>query len=153
MSNATLGEKRDCSACGAKYYDLKKTPPVCPKCGATYQAPKESSRSRKVAAPKVAAKPVKKMAKILPLADAGEEIDLDVFSDAEIDDDVAEDIESIEDIEGDVASISELEDREIVEDRVNGDDADDDMLIDEISGGDVLVDSVSETEEEDEEDE
>jgi hypothetical protein len=31
---ADLGKKHECSACGAKYYDLGKPEPLCPKCGA-----------------------------------------------------------------------------------------------------------------------
>jgi len=34
-----LGTKRRCPACGAKYYDLGRSPPVCSRCGATH-APK-----------------------------------------------------------------------------------------------------------------
>jgi exodeoxyribonuclease V len=30
-----LGTKRQCLACGAKYYDLNRRPPVCSRCGAT----------------------------------------------------------------------------------------------------------------------
>jgi ABC-type glutathione transport system ATPase component len=32
---ARLGTKRQCLACGAKYYDLGRRPPVCSRCGAT----------------------------------------------------------------------------------------------------------------------
>jgi hypothetical protein len=28
-----LGNRRVCSACGTKYYDLNRTEPTCPKCG------------------------------------------------------------------------------------------------------------------------
>lgn len=31
---AELGQKHDCFKCGAKFYDLKKTPVLCPKCHA-----------------------------------------------------------------------------------------------------------------------
>lgn len=29
-----LGTRHECYNCGAKFYDLGKTPPLCPKCGA-----------------------------------------------------------------------------------------------------------------------
>lgn len=32
MSNPELGTKRECPACSARFYDLKKNPAVCPKC-------------------------------------------------------------------------------------------------------------------------
>jgi len=31
-----LGIKRTCGACDAKFYDLEKTPIICPKCGTNY---------------------------------------------------------------------------------------------------------------------
>jgi exodeoxyribonuclease-5 len=34
MRNAKLGTKRQCQACGARFYDLGKRPVVCPQCGA-----------------------------------------------------------------------------------------------------------------------
>ena len=37
-----LGTKRQCLACGAKYYDLNRKPPVCSRCGATAE-PKRAS--------------------------------------------------------------------------------------------------------------
>ncbi|MGG9998990.1 TIGR02300 family protein [Pseudovibrio ascidiaceicola] len=33
MARPELGTKRLCAACGAKYYDLKRDPIICPKCG------------------------------------------------------------------------------------------------------------------------
>ena len=35
MAKPELGTKRLCAGCGAKFYDLGKTPPVCPTCGST----------------------------------------------------------------------------------------------------------------------
>ena len=36
MVDPKLGTKRVCEACGAKFYDLNKSPAVCPKCGNVY---------------------------------------------------------------------------------------------------------------------
>jgi len=33
MAKPELGTKRVCVACGARFYDLTKTPAICPKCG------------------------------------------------------------------------------------------------------------------------
>ena len=38
MAKPELGGKRQCQNCGAKFFDLNRTPIVCPKCGATFQA-------------------------------------------------------------------------------------------------------------------
>jgi uncharacterized protein (TIGR02300 family) len=34
MPAKELGTKHVCFKCGTRFYDLKKSPPVCPKCGA-----------------------------------------------------------------------------------------------------------------------
>jgi uncharacterized protein (TIGR02300 family) len=45
MAKPELGLKRVCVACGAKFYDLAKTPAVCPKCGT--EQPLEVPRPRR----------------------------------------------------------------------------------------------------------
>ena len=42
--------KRLCAGCGAKFYDLGKSPIVCPKCGTTYEVPVMTARARPDAA-------------------------------------------------------------------------------------------------------
>jgi uncharacterized protein (TIGR02300 family) len=42
--------KRLCAGCGAKFYDLGKTPIVCPKCGTAYEVPAVAARARPDAA-------------------------------------------------------------------------------------------------------
>ena len=37
LASGRLGTKRQCLACGAKYYDLGRKPPVCSRCGAVAQ--------------------------------------------------------------------------------------------------------------------
>ena len=36
MVDPKLGTKRVCEACGAKFYDLNKSPATCPKCGQAF---------------------------------------------------------------------------------------------------------------------
>ena len=36
MAHANLGRKQRCTSCGIKFYDLKKTPAVCPACGTEF---------------------------------------------------------------------------------------------------------------------
>lgn len=38
MAKPELGTKRQCQSCGAKFYDLNKSPIVCPKCGTAFAA-------------------------------------------------------------------------------------------------------------------
>ena len=46
MAKPEWGKKRTCQACGTKYYDLNKTPMICPSCGAEFD-PDLLLRSRK----------------------------------------------------------------------------------------------------------
>ena len=46
MAKPDLGTKRLCGNCGAKFYDLSKTPIVCPKCETVFVVAPVSSRSR-----------------------------------------------------------------------------------------------------------
>lgn len=38
MVKAELGTKRTCPSCGSKFYDLLKSPIICPKCGVSFIA-------------------------------------------------------------------------------------------------------------------
>ncbi len=40
MGKPELGSKCVCAGCAERFYDLQRTPPVCPKCGVEYTAPK-----------------------------------------------------------------------------------------------------------------
>ena len=62
MANPKWGTKRICQSCGAKFYDLRKSPIVCPCCGATFDPESllKSRRSRPAPKPEAAAQPEKK---------------------------------------------------------------------------------------------
>ena len=45
MAKPELGTKRVCVACAARFYDLQKTPAICPKCGT--EQPIEQPRVRR----------------------------------------------------------------------------------------------------------
>ncbi len=38
MGKTELGSKRQCQSCSTKFFDLNRSPIVCPKCGATFTA-------------------------------------------------------------------------------------------------------------------
>jgi len=44
MSKPARGIKRVCQSCGARFYDLGRTPIVCPSCRAVYQVTQPTSR-------------------------------------------------------------------------------------------------------------
>jgi uncharacterized protein (TIGR02300 family) len=49
VAKSELGVKRLCPSCGTKYYDLNRTPIVCPKCGTTFDAGQPAVRPEKLA--------------------------------------------------------------------------------------------------------
>jgi uncharacterized protein (TIGR02300 family) len=51
MAKIEWGIKRMCQACGVRFYDLQKTPIICPKCQAPYEiiAPTKGRRGRQAA--------------------------------------------------------------------------------------------------------
>src|SRR6266481_1700299 len=55
VAKPELGTKRLCTNCGAKFYDLSKTPIVCPKCNTVMELSAVASRSRPEAAHRAAA--------------------------------------------------------------------------------------------------
>lgn len=90
---AKLGQKWTCYSCSAKFYDMNKPDPHCPKCNAdqrqspAFEKPKRS-RAKKAAAPP----PPKKAIKPPPPIDEGEDLDTPIdadvtgFEDIEIED-------------------------------------------------------------------
>lgn len=51
MAKPEWGIKRICQSCSAPFYDLKRSPIICPKCGATFD-PEAILKSRRPAGPK-----------------------------------------------------------------------------------------------------
>ncbi len=100
MSKPEWGTKRTCQACAAHFYDMRKDPIICPKCGAHFdpEAVLKSRRGRVVE--KVV--PVKPVPEELPevAAEAEEAVEPAVIEDTselgEDDEDVTEVIEGVE---------------------------------------------------------
>ncbi|WP_431283682.1 TIGR02300 family protein [Humitalea sp. 24SJ18S-53] len=90
MAKPDLGLKRTCVACSTKFYDMAKTPAICPKCGT--EQPAEQPRPRRAALPLDP-----KLAKRAAAQPAdGDEVEVeDVPEDETLDD--AEDMDDAED--------------------------------------------------------
>ena len=59
MSKPAKGTKRVCASCGARFYDLSRTPMICPACQAVYQIPPPATRrGERTPAPEIRAKVV-----------------------------------------------------------------------------------------------
>lgn len=57
MARPELGTKRTCTECGTKFYDLNKSPIVCPKCGTELDLASVTTATTSRAKPQKAAKP------------------------------------------------------------------------------------------------
>ncbi len=99
MAKPELGTKRVCVSCGARFYDLQKTPAVCPKCST--EQPPEQPRTRRGGGNVMEEK---RRAKVLPVpgvedADVEVEADSDAEEAEEVEEDVLEDTSDLEDAE------------------------------------------------------
>lgn len=81
MSKPARGTKRVCPSCGARFYDLNRTPITCPACQAVYQVSPPTSRrgeraqpveAKKVVVEPEAEAPVLESADIVSLEEAEE---------------------------------------------------------------------------------
>jgi len=83
VAKPELGTKRECPECAAKYYDLGRSPCVCPKCGASFEpdvAP--PARAAKAEKPKVVEE-----TDVTPVIEKVEVVSLDALGVEEQDDD------------------------------------------------------------------
>ena len=67
MSKPAKGTKRVCASCGARFYDLSRTPIICPACQAVYQVAPPPSRRGGERAVVQEAKPVPVPVAVAPL--------------------------------------------------------------------------------------
>ena len=110
MAKPELGNKRLCASCGAKFYDLNKTPIACPKCGTPFEVVPVTTRPR----------PDKRAASREPEVEAEEVEGAELISleeaDAETQGKRAEAAEAIEDdAEGPIIEQEEEEDTDVSE--------------------------------------
>lgn len=104
MVDPKLGTKRVCEGCGAKFYDLNKTPAICPKCGHSYDPSAAVTSSQPVA--DIAPTAENENADEDTLADDEDAISLDTMVEDEAADD-EEDGENIGDFDGEEALLDD----------------------------------------------
>ncbi len=110
MSKPARGTKRVCPSCGARFYDLSRTPITCPVCQAVYQVTPPSSRRSERAQPVE----VKKVVVVEPEAEAPVLENVDIISLEEVEEGGAEvaveDDEEIVDLGDDTPEIPAADD-------------------------------------------
>ena len=141
MTNPALGTKRTCPKCSANFYDLRKSPAICPKCKHEFVPASDGRAARKKPVKSIAQESTVKLSK--PKKDASQS----KKKVSHADDDGSHDIEEIDGLNDvdDVDEITELEEAE--DEQLAEDDADDETIIEELETGDKkLVDTVEEEE-------
>ncbi|MBT8471226.1 MAG: TIGR02300 family protein [Marinicaulis sp.] len=133
MSKPELGEKRDCPECGARFYDLTKSPAHCPKCHHEF-VPEPLLKPRKTARDDEAAKDAdtteKKPEAEASLEDADKEKKAPKSNKRPALDDDSDDDDDDEDDE-----LSDIDDIDV--DLDDDDDEDDDSLLEDDDDSDV----------------
>lgn len=111
MAKPEWGQKRTCLSCGTRFYDMTKTPIVCPSCEAVFDPeavlrPRRSRAAPEPAAPKpkpVAAETDDDKDDDLDLGDAVAGVDID--DDDDDDDNALEDTSDLGDEDADVPTV------------------------------------------------
>ena len=105
MAKPEWGTKRICQSCSAPFYDLQRSPIVCPKCAAVFD-PEAILKSRKLKGAEPPAEPVKKVIKDPEdILDAEDDEEVPSVAD---DDTVLEDASDLDD--NDVSEVIETSD-------------------------------------------
>lgn len=97
MAKAEWGTKRICPSCNARYYDMKKNPPVCPSCGTVFDAESvvRSRRGRAAADKKAAAAAAAAPEEVIddiPVVEGDESEDAVIEDAEELGEDVVEEV-------------------------------------------------------------
>ncbi|MFZ4121146.1 MAG: TIGR02300 family protein [Caulobacterales bacterium] len=131
MAKAELGDKQNCPSCSAKFYDLRKRPAVCPKCGFSFDPGDETLKVRRSRTRVAAAQPDYE-------DEEDEEVPAKVVSD--------EDDEGVEEEESEVVELEEAAAEDPV-DLVEEEDEDEPVVGRVKGGGDEIPEGFSEDDE------
>ncbi len=113
MAKPEWGQKRSCLSCGDRFYDLRRSPTVCPKCGAVFD-PEQMTKTRRTKASaakvpvKAPAKPPPEQEKAEALIDGEAVVAVDDEAVDAVDDDddqVLEDASELGEDEDDIAEV------------------------------------------------
>ena len=103
MTKPEWGTKRTCANCGTRFYDMKKKPPVCPKCDTVFEV-KTSPKSRRAKQAAVEEEEKKK-----PTPENIDDIEVTADGDEES---VIEDVDELDD-DMDVGVVVEIDDEDM----------------------------------------
>ena len=116
VAKPELGNKRQCQHCATKFFDLNKSPVVCPKCGATFVAAPTRAPARPAPADDEELE-TDTGAELVSLEDAdSEDKAAESVEDVEIEDEGADDDAFLEEEEEDDEDVSDLIDGDLKDD-------------------------------------
>jgi uncharacterized protein (TIGR02300 family) len=104
MAKPELGMKRTCVSCNTRFYDLQKSPAICPKCGT--EQPIEVPRPRRAGGNVAEEKRAKKPEEVADIEDAVPDVEV---AEDDADEDVLEDTSDLEDDADAISSDIEVE--------------------------------------------
>jgi uncharacterized protein (TIGR02300 family) len=119
VAKPELGTKRLCGNCSAKFYDLNKSPIVCPKCNTVMEVTALAARTRPEAVAPRAAAPVAE--EVAPETQEAEFVSLEE-ADAEAEGKKGADVEAIEGADDDIEIDETLDDSALIEEQEETDD-------------------------------
>lgn len=122
MAKPEWGVKRTCQSCSARFYDLARSPIICPKCGATVE-PEVTFKARRQSAPpaEVKVQPVVRDVAVADLDETGEELEaaeeeegaIEGGEEAEEDESLIEDASDLGEDDDDMAEVMEHIDEDL----------------------------------------
>ena len=107
MAKPEWGAKHTCPSCDTRFYDMKRSPAVCPECSATVETQSQAKLKRKASTAEPAKKP--KAAPVVA-AKVAEVPDEPVVDDDVVDDDVVVEDEDDDSLIEDASDLGEDED-------------------------------------------
>lgn len=146
----SLGSKRECPKCAAKFFDMGANPIICPKCTHNFKpvAPSKPKPPKKIMPPK-AKKPVKSL-----LVDDDEVLSPENFEEGA--EPIVGELEDMDELDNapEVISLEEVEEHQEEEEvDPNSDDAEEGMFLENLEDGGELFDDLAQDEESDEDEE
>lgn len=105
MVKLEWGTKRTCQSCASRFYDLHRSPIVCPKCGSPFEIQTQTKSRRGRAAAESSKVTSASLDEVMLVDDIelGEDLDTNIEDDAELiedTDDLGEDLNDIPDVLG-----------------------------------------------------
>jgi len=117
VAKPELGNKHQCQQCGTKFFDLNKSPIVCPKCGTVQQiALTRVARASAADEDETDTETGPELVSLDEAEVAEETIDVGVDEDVEIEDETADDDTFLEEEEEDTDDVSGLIDGDLASD-------------------------------------